>query len=77
MYFTSIATFVSSITYNEFFQGDLLASCSPTDLNIIIWDVSKEDGVPLKRVGGGGICFTRWSLCGSRLFAASCRNVFR
>lgn len=54
-----------------------MASCSPTDLNIIIWDVSREEGVPLKRVGGGGICFTRWSSDGSRLFAASYRNVFR
>lgn len=58
-------------------QGDLLASCSPTDLNIIIWNVSKEEGVPLKRVGGGGICFICWSPCGLRLFSASCRNIFR
>ncbi|KAM0726937.1 Aladin [Formica fusca] len=66
---------VTSVIWHS--QGGLLASCSPTDLNIIIWDVSKEDGVPLKRVGGGGICFIHWSSCGSRLLSASCRNVFR
>lgn len=66
---------VTDVTWHP--QGDLLASCSPTDSNIIIWDVSKEEGVPLKRVGGRGVCFTRWSLCGSWLFSASCRNVFR
>ncbi|KAL6264037.1 hypothetical protein P5V15_004118 [Pogonomyrmex californicus] len=66
---------VTSVIWHP--QGDLLASCSPTDLNIIIWDVSKEDGVPLKRVGGGGVCFIRWSSCGLRLFSASCRNIFR
>ncbi|XP_077276161.1 aladin [Temnothorax americanus] len=58
-------------------QGDLLASCSPMDSNIMIWNVSKEEGVPLKRVGGGGVCFTCWSPCGLRLFSASCRNIFR
>ncbi|XP_014478045.1 PREDICTED: aladin [Dinoponera quadriceps] len=66
---------VTSVTWHP--QGDLLASCSPTDLSIMIWDVSKEEGVPLRRVGGGGICFTRWSPCGSQLFSASCGNVFR
>ncbi|XP_011144902.2 aladin [Harpegnathos saltator] len=66
---------VTSVTWHP--QGDLLASCSPTDLNIIIWDICKEEGVPLRRVGGGGICFTCWSSCGSRLFSASCGNVFR
>lgn len=44
---------------------------------MIIWDTSLKEGVPLKRVGGGGVCFTRWSLCGSRLFSASCRGIFR
>ncbi|KAK0081671.1 hypothetical protein PV325_011767 [Microctonus aethiopoides] len=58
-------------------QGDLLVSCSPNDLNIIIWDVAKEVGVPLKRVGGGGQCFVRWSPCGAKLLAATCRTVFR
>lgn len=58
-------------------QGDLLVSCSPTDTSMIIWDTSKKEGVPLKRVGGGGLCFALWSSCGSRLFSATCRNIFR
>ncbi|XP_033332839.1 aladin [Megalopta genalis] len=66
---------VTSVTWHP--QGDLLVSCSPADTNMIIWDISKKEGVPLKRVGGGGICFTRWSSSGSQLFAASCRNIFR
>ncbi|KAG7200742.1 hypothetical protein KM043_001291 [Ampulex compressa] len=66
---------VTSVTWHP--EGNLLVSCSPADLNMIIWDISNKEGVPLKRVGGGGLCFTRWSSCGSRLFAATCRNIFR
>ncbi|XP_017883332.1 aladin-like [Ceratina calcarata] len=66
---------VTSVTWHP--QGDLLVSCSSADTHIIIWDTSKREGVPLRRVGGGGLCFTRWSSCGSRLFSASCRNIFR
>lgn len=66
---------VTSVTWNP--EGDLLVSSSLTDSNMIIWDVSRESGIPLKRVGSGGLCFTRWSSCGSRLFSASCSKVFR
>ncbi|XP_031834009.1 aladin [Nomia melanderi] len=66
---------VTSVTWHP--QGDLLVSCSPADTNMIIWDTSKKEGVPLRRVGGGGLCFTRWSSSGSQLFSASCRNIFR
>ncbi|XP_053984736.1 aladin-like [Hylaeus volcanicus] len=66
---------VTSVTWHP--QGDLLVSCSPADTNMIIWDTSKREGVPLRRVGGGGLCFTRWSSCGTQLFAATCRNIFR
>lgn len=66
---------VTGITWNP--QGDLLVSCSPNNLNMIIWDISKEENVPLKRVGGDGLCFVHWSFCGSRLFTATCRNIFR
>ncbi|KAK2588699.1 hypothetical protein KPH14_001592 [Odynerus spinipes] len=66
---------VTSVAWHP--QGDILVSCSPSDSNMIIWDVSKEEGVPLKRVGGGGLCFAHWSSCGSRLFTATCRNIFR
>lgn len=58
-------------------QGDLLVSCSPNDLNIIVWDVAREIGIPLKRLGGGGQCILRWSSCGAKLLAATCRTVFR
>ncbi|XP_014235763.1 aladin [Trichogramma pretiosum] len=66
---------VTSVSWSP--QGDLLVSCSLTDMNMIIWDVSMESGVPLRRVGGGGLCFTRWSSCGSRLLATTCRKIFR
>ena len=66
---------VTSVTWHP--QGDLLVSCSPLDANMMIWDTCKKEGVPLRRVGGGGLSFTRWSSCGSQLFAATCRNVFR
>lgn len=66
---------VTSVTWHP--HGDLLVSCSPADTNMIIWDTSKKEGVPLRRVGGGGLCFTRWSSSGSQLFSASCRNIFR
>ncbi|XP_017763140.1 PREDICTED: aladin-like [Eufriesea mexicana] len=66
---------VTSVTWHP--QGDLLVSCSPADTRMIIWDTSRKEGVPLRRVGGDGLCFIRWSSCGSRLFSASCRNIFR
>ncbi|XP_043268642.1 aladin [Venturia canescens] len=66
---------VTSVAWHP--QGDILVSCSPSDLNMIVWDVAKEIGVPLKRVGGGGLCFARWSPCGMKLLAATCRTVFR
>ncbi|XP_011311087.1 aladin [Fopius arisanus] len=66
---------VTSVNWHP--QGDLLVSCSPNDFNMIVWDVAKEVGVPLRRVGGGGLCFSKWSICGSKLLAATCGNVFR
>ncbi|XP_003707492.2 aladin [Megachile rotundata] len=66
---------VTNVTWHP--QGDLLVSCSPADTSMIVWDTSRKEGVPLRRVGGGGICFTRWSTCGSHLFSATCRNIFR
>ncbi|XP_012281625.1 aladin [Orussus abietinus] len=58
-------------------QGDLLISCSPADMNMLVWDVSREICVPFKRIGGNGLCFARWSPCGSRLFSATSRAIFR
>ncbi|OXU27677.1 hypothetical protein TSAR_003748 [Trichomalopsis sarcophagae] len=66
---------VTSVSWSP--QGDVLVSCSLTDMNMIIWDVAKESGIPLRRVGGGGLCFARWSSCGSRLLATTCRKIFR
>lgn len=66
---------VTSVVWHP--QGDLLVSCSPTDTRMLIWDTSKKESVPLRRVGGDGLCFACWSPCGSRLFSATCRNIFR
>lgn len=66
---------VTGVSWNP--QGNLLISCSPNDSSMIVWDVASEIGVPLKRVGGGGICLSRWSPSGDKLFAATCRTVFR
>ncbi|XP_046606269.1 aladin-like [Neodiprion virginianus] len=66
---------VTSVAWNP--QGDLLVSCSPANNNMYIWDTSRELAVPLKCVRGGGLCFARWSHCGSRLLAASTHSVFR
>ncbi|KAH0558162.1 hypothetical protein KQX54_014698 [Cotesia glomerata] len=55
-------------------EGDLLVSCSPNDLNIVVWDVARETGVPLRRLRGGGQCILRWSSCGAKLLAATCRT---
>lgn len=66
---------VTSVEWNR--VGSLLVSCSPNDSNMIIWNVEKEKSVQLKRIGGGGLCFSKWSLTDDNLFAATCRTVFR
>lgn len=58
-------------------NGDLLISCSGADTNMLVWDVSMETAVPLRRVAGGGIVFARWSLDASKVFAATSSIIFR
>ncbi|KPJ12879.1 Aladin [Papilio machaon] len=58
-------------------SGALLASCSAADPALLLWDVALGTAVPLRRVAGGGLVFARWSLDGTRLFAATSSIVFR
>lgn len=44
---------------------------------MLVWDVSMETAVPLRRVAGGGIVFARWSLDASKVFAATSSIIFR
>ena len=58
-------------------NGDLLVSCCGADTSMLIWDVSMETAIPLRRVAGGGIVFARWSLTASKIFAATSSIIFR
>ncbi|VVD02047.1 aladin-like [Leptidea sinapis] len=58
-------------------NGDLLVSCCGADTSMLVWDVSMEVAVPLRRVAGGGIVFARWSLDASKIFAATSSLIFR
>ncbi|CAK1550395.1 unnamed protein product [Leptosia nina] len=58
-------------------DGDLLISCCGADTSMLVWDVSMESAVPLRRVAGGGIVFARWALSSSKIFAATSSIIFR
>ncbi|KAJ2945439.1 hypothetical protein O0L34_g251 [Tuta absoluta] len=58
-------------------NGDLLISCSGADPSMLVWDVSMETAIPLRRVAGGGIVFARWSSDASKVFAATSSIIFR
>ncbi|KAK2146711.1 hypothetical protein LSH36_586g00020 [Paralvinella palmiformis] len=58
-------------------QGGVLVTASPTDTAILVWDVAMETCVPLRRVGGGGVCFVKWSPDGSKLLSTCPSPVFR
>lgn len=66
---------VTSVAWHP--QGLLLVSAAADHDAIIVWDVAKEEGIPLKCVGGGGITFIRWSPDSSKLFAATSSSTFR
>lgn len=66
---------VTSIDWHP--EGTLLVSASAADISMIIWDVSKEIGVPLRRVGGGGVSSVHWSLDKVKLFSTTPSSVFR
>ncbi|XP_041982031.1 aladin-like [Aricia agestis] len=58
-------------------NGDLLVSCSGADTSMLVWDVSMEIPIPLRRVAGGGVVFSKWSPDASKIFAASSSIIFR
>lgn len=58
-------------------QGDLILTASAADTSMYLWDVSMEQQVALKRVGGGGVCLLTWSPDSSKLFAATAGVIFR
>ncbi|XP_057686403.1 aladin isoform X2 [Corythoichthys intestinalis] len=66
---------VTSIAWSP--NGSLLASASPMDTEMMVWDVAAESCVPLQRVGGGGVSFLSWSTDGSHLLASTPCAVFR
>lgn len=68
-------TGVTSVSWHP--NGELLASCSPCDTSMLIWDVAKEECTPLQRYSGGGVSLVQWSPDGSRLFAATPSSLFR
>lgn len=58
-------------------EEGLLASASPTDNSIMVWNVALDSSFPIRRFGDGGVTFLRWSPDGSKLFSASPSFVFR
>lgn len=58
-------------------EGTLLVSASAADISMIIWDVAKETGVPLRRLGGGGVSTVHWSMNKIKLFSATPSSMFR
>lgn len=68
-------TFITSVCWSP--QGDLLVSGSACDNTMYVWDVALEKGVPLRRVGGGGISLVTWSPNSMKVFAATTNIVFR
>ncbi|KAG7312449.1 hypothetical protein JYU34_001952 [Plutella xylostella] len=58
-------------------NGDMLISCSGADTSMLVWDVSMENAIPMRRVAGGGIVFARWSWDASKVFAATSSIIFR
>ncbi|XP_049609852.1 aladin [Syngnathus scovelli] len=66
---------VTSIAWSP--NGSLLASASPKDTAMMVWDVAAESCVPLQRVGGGGVSFLSWSTDGSHLLASTPSALFR
>eukprot|EP00794_Sanderia_malayensis_P003209 gene3209-3685_t len=57
-------------------SGRLLASGSPNDSAVMIWDILLQRSTPLRRIGAG-ISFLRWSPCESQLFSATTSDMFR
>ncbi|XP_065840061.1 aladin-like isoform X2 [Oscarella lobularis] len=56
--------------------GKYLASSSPADRAMMIWEVSRDVATPTSQLGGG-IGVIRWAPCGTHLFAATTSSLFR
>jgi len=65
---------VSSISWSP--DGQFLASASPEDSSVLIWDRVLGVSTPLKRLGGPGIHLIKWSPNGHYLFAATTSSLF-
>ena len=57
--------------------GRLLASCSPADTRLMVWNVETGQSDSVSRAGGGGVSLVRWSRDTTALLAASPGLVFR
>ncbi|XP_013779615.1 aladin-like [Limulus polyphemus] len=66
---------VTSVAWEP--DGCFLVSASAADTSILIWDIGAESCTPMRRVGGGGVSFIRWSPDCQRLFAATPSTLFR
>eukprot|EP00117_Sycon_ciliatum_P036021 scpid66854/ scgid27181/ Aladin; Adracalin len=73
---------VTSVAWSS--DGRLLASASPADTSLMIWDVTSPDctGTPITRHGGGGVSLLAWSSAisdtgMSRLLTATPSPLFR
>lgn len=65
---------VSSIEWSP--NGCLLAACSLSSPDVLIWDIDREDFTPLKRVGFAN-SLLKWSPDGMRLCSTTVGNIFR
>lgn len=57
-------------------NGNLLASGSPADSSVVIWDVFLQRSTALRRLGPG-ICFLSWSPHQDCLFSSTSKDMFR
>ncbi|RUS78728.1 hypothetical protein EGW08_013515 [Elysia chlorotica] len=58
-------------------SGDRLISASPMHTSIIVWDVPKEQGIPLRSDTGGGVPLLACSPDGTKLFTGAMSPLFR
>ncbi|XP_050388473.1 aladin [Patella vulgata] len=66
---------VTSLSWHP--DASILLSASPTDTAIMAWKVAMETGVTLRRAGGGGVSFLKFSPEGSKVLAATPMSMFR
>lgn len=58
-------------------KGKFLASGSPQDSSLYIWNVENREATLLQKIRGGGYTFLTWSPTGNRLLACTPGNVFK